>query len=142
MYRGILFALLMGSTAGASAQQVFKCVVPGKPVSYQSQPCPGQAVRAWDAVPDPDNPYLRARLAQMDQEVRQRRAAQRPYVASTGGGGGYSGSRASTRSISTTGSSTCDGAKQQRAAVYNVAGHRRSFALSRAMDDAVYNACK
>lgn len=139
MYRGIFaFSLLVLSDA-AFAQQVFKCVVPGKPVSYQSDPCPGQAEKAWDAVPDADNPYLRARLAQMDREVRQRRAAQRPYTASTGGGRAI-GASIPSRSISSSGA--CESARAQRDAVYRAAGHRRSFAVSRTMDDAVYNACK
>ncbi len=101
MYRGMAVLGLLMVTNAASAQQVFKCVVPGKPVSYQSAPCPGQAEKAWDAVPDADNPYLHARLAAMDREVRQRRAAQRPYVASTGGG--QLGAAMPARSITTTG---------------------------------------
>jgi hypothetical protein len=140
MYRGILAFMLLAVAGSVSAQQqVYKCVVPGKPVSYQSQPCPGQAVRAWDAVPDADNPYLRARLADMDREVRQRRAAQRPYTASTGGGRAI-GASIPSRTVSSSGA--CESARAQRDAVYRAAGHRRSFAVSRTMDDAVYNACK
>nr|WP_235499790.1 DUF4124 domain-containing protein [Stenotrophomonas acidaminiphila] len=130
------------------AQQVFKCVEKGKPDSYQSHPCAnGPAVKAWDAVPDQDNPYLRARLAQMQREVDARRAADAargPYMAGIRGGGvGASIPAAPSRSISRNSSSyACESARRQRDAVYNAAGHRRSFALSRAADNAVYDACR
>ena len=141
MYRGIFVASLLALSGSAGAQQVYKCVERGKPDSYQSHPCAnGPAVKAWEAVPDQDNPYLRARLAQMEREVAARRAAQRPYVASVGGGGG---GRATGATIRTTGSSyACESAKRQRDVVYNAAGTRRSFALSSAYDNAVHNACK
>jgi len=130
------------------AQQVFKCVEKGKPDSYQSHPCAnGPAVKAWDAVPDQDNPYLRARLAQLQREVDARRAADAargPYMAGIRGGGRGVGAFVPARSgsISTTSSYGCESAKRSRDAVYNAAGHRRSFAVSRAMDNAVYDACK
>lgn len=139
MYRGLFSLLLVLVPGVCSAQQVFKCVN-GKQVSYQSDPCPGQAVKAWEAVPDQDNPALRARLAQMEREVAARRAAQRPVMGTTGRGGGVgAGVPSRTQQSSSYG---CQAARSQRAAVYNAAGHRRSFALSRSMDDAVYNACK
>ncbi len=138
MYRGILMFSVLAFAGSASAQQVYKCVEPGKPISYQSQACPGQAVKAWDAVPDQDNPYLRARLAQMEREVAQRRAAQRPAVASVGG---YGASRATGASIRIT-SDACESARRQRAVVYNAAGLRRSFSTSSTMDNIVHNACK
>ncbi|WP_312346732.1 DUF4124 domain-containing protein [Stenotrophomonas acidaminiphila] len=130
------------------AQQVFKCVEKGKPDSYQSHPCANApAVKAWDAVPDRENPYLRARLAQMQREVDARRvadAARGPYMAGIRGGGfGAAIPAAPSRSVSRNSSSyACESARRQRDAVYSGAGHRRSFAVSRAMDNAVYDACK
>lgn len=147
MHRGILVVGLLALSGGTAAQQVYKCVERGKPDSYQSHPCAnGAPVKAWDAVPDRDNPYLRARLAQMEREVAARRAAQRPVVAGIGGGSRGGGvhipSTNGGGAVHTSSSYACEGAKRQRAAVYDAAGHRRSFALSRSMDDAVYNACK
>ena len=139
MYRGIFVASLLALSGSAGAQQVYKCVERGKPDSYQSHPCAnGPAVKAWEAVPDQDNPYLRARLAQMEREVAARRAAQRPYVASVGGGGGGRGTGAVIRTTS----DACESAKRHRDLVYNAAGTRRSFSTSRTMDNIVHNACK
>ena len=53
-----------------AARQVHKCVERGKLDSYQSQPCAnGAPVKAWDAVPDRDNPNLRSRLVTTLQAI-------------------------------------------------------------------------
>lgn len=139
---GSVFVLLSFTLSRACfAQQVYKCAEPGKPISYQSHPCAAvEPSKTWDASPMREDPYLPARLAQMEREVAARRAARGPYVASIGGGGGGRGGRGV--SIPAASSAACAAAKRHRDAVYNAAGHRRTFALSRSYDDAVYNACK
>ncbi|WP_232522663.1 DUF4124 domain-containing protein [Stenotrophomonas acidaminiphila] len=114
------------------AQQVFKCVEKGKPDSYQSHPCAsGQAAKAWDASPvaEPSNAEL-WRLYRMRQQLDRRYAADRQARASSYFVPGSSSSNA------------CESAKRSRAAVYEAAGHHRSFALSSAYDNAVHDACK
>lgn len=121
----------------ASAQHVYKCV-DGKSVSYQSDPCTnGDAAKSWAAVPEAENPYLKARLDRMQREVDARRAA---------GSGSYNASPrsrdASGASITTSSNYACESAKRQRAAAYEAAGTKRTFELSRRMDNLVHDACK
>lgn len=130
MYRCIFFLMLTAVSGTVSAQQVYKCV-DGKEVSYQSDPCPGQAAKAWDAAPvaGPSNAE-QWRLYRMKQELGRRYASDRAARES-----GYSIPGPSS-------SNACESAKRSRAAVYEAAGTKRTFALSSAYDNAVHDACK
>lgn len=130
MRTGLLGIGLLVFSGGLSAQQVFKCVS-GKQVSYQSQPCPGVAAKAWDAAPvaEPSN-------AELWRLYRNRQQLDRQYSADRAAG-------ASSYSIPAQSSNyACESARRSRAAAYEAAGTRRNFALSSAHDNAVQQACK
>ncbi len=122
-------------TGTACAQQVHKCV-DGDHTVYQSAPCAsGEAARTWDAPPDVPNPRRQARLdAIQDQlEARKRAQTRRQPVARGGQGAAISLYRDPER---------CEAAKARRAAAFEAAGSRRTFELTRRMDDLVFDACK
>jgi len=119
-------------SGGVSAQQVYKCVN-GKQVSYQSDPCPGTAVKSWDATPEPVNPYLEQRLDAMRQEQAQRHVA-RPAQQRAGQPVGHSIQHGRNRN-------ECDSAKADRAAAYEQLGVRRTFSQSSYWDNRVQQAC-
>lgn len=128
----LLATLVAGS---ASAQQVHKCVEGGK-TAYQSAPCANGAPRkSWDATPQPETYENRRRLEQIRQDNRSRgrgQSYQSPARASASGTV-VSQYREPDR---------CQAAKDRRDAAYRAVGVRRSFELSRQMDDDVYAACK
>ncbi|MHC5147928.1 hypothetical protein [Stenotrophomonas rhizophila] len=128
----LLAAMAAGS---ASAQQVHKCVEGGK-TSYQSAPCANSAPqKTWDATPQYDTYENQLRLERIRQDMRQRDQRQ-SYQASSGGG---------VRGVVVSQykePDRCQAAKDHRDAVYRAAGIKRSFELSRQMDDKVYAACK
>lgn len=131
MYRGILGIILFLLAGYSHAQQVFKCV-DGKDVSYQSDPCPGAAVKSWDAAPvsEPSNAE-QWRIYRMRRQLDQRYANDRGAAASASGGMG-----------SPNRSNACESARRGRAAAYEVAGVKRDFAMSSYWDNVVHNACK
>ncbi len=130
MLRGIVVVLLLVCSGSVAAQQVHKCVN-GKQVSYQSEPCPGQVQKTWDATPQSVDPYLERRLDLMRQEQAQRNAAPvRQQFRSTG------------RSIPLgQDQSACERAKAERKAAYDRVGVNRTFALSSHWDGIVQKAC-
>lgn len=128
----LLLAALV--TSPASAQQVHKCVEGGK-TSYQFAPCAnGAPQKTWDATPRYETYENQLRLERIRQDMRQRQ--QSSYRAASGGGGsGAVVSQYRERD-------RCQAAKDHRDAMYRAAGLKRSFELSRQMDDQVYEACK
>ncbi|MEE7546144.1 DUF4124 domain-containing protein [Xanthomonas sp. Kuri4-1] len=125
--------MVLAFVAGAApAQQVFKCVN-GKSVTYQSEPClPGQAVKAWDAVPEQRNYENEARIEAMRQQLRGNSYQPRQLTPHS------TGARVSV----SRNDSQCQIAKANREVVYKAAGLRRTFAVSRLQDDLVHEACK
>lgn len=119
----------------AQAQQVHKCIEAGKTV-YQSQPCAtGQPLKSWSAAIAPRSSQTLAaerEIAAMRRENAQRQQPQaRTHVRQ-----GFvipNGQSSPSR---------CQAAKDHRDSVYEAVGVKRSFALSRTLDDAVYQACK
>lgn len=128
----LLLAALV--TSPAFAQQVHKCVEGGK-TSYQSVPCAnGAPQKTWDATPQHETYENQLRLERIRQDMRQRQ--QSSYRAAAGGGAsGAVVSQYRERD-------RCQAAKDHRGAMYRAAGLKRSFELSRQMDDQVYEACK
>jgi hypothetical protein len=128
----LLLAALVASPV--SAQQVHKCVEGGK-TSYQSAPCAnGAPQKTWDATPQHETYENQLRLERIRQDMRQRQ--QSSYRAASGGGAnGAVVSQYRERD-------RCQAAKDHRDAMYRAAGLKRSFELSRQMDDQVYEACK
>ncbi|MGR4896956.1 DUF4124 domain-containing protein [Stenotrophomonas sp. LARHCG68] len=132
MYRGFfVFTLLAVAGSVSAQQQVYKCVN-GKQVSYQSDPCPGQAVKAWDATPEPVRPYVDPRF---EQRAQPEMAVSMPSRRSTSAPGGHSISIARDRD-------RCEQARAGRAAAYQRAGVSRGFELSSYWDNRVQDACK
>ena len=131
MYRWILGACFFLVAGYGHAQQAFKCVN-CKDVSYQSDPCPGAAVKSWDAAPvsEPSNAE-QWRIYRMRRQLDQRYANDRGAAASASGGMG-----------SPNRSNACESARRGRAAAYEVAGVKRDFAMSSYWDNLVHNACK
>lgn len=128
----LLLAALVASPV--SAQQVHKCVEGGK-TSYQSAPCAnGAPQKTWDATPQHETYENQLRLERIRQDMRQRQRSS--YRAAAGGGA--SGAVVSLYRER----DRCQAAKDHRDAMYRAAGLKRSFELSRQMDDQVYEACK
>lgn len=125
-----LALLALAIVVPAQAQQVHKCRERGQ-VVYQSAPCAsGQAEKAWDATPVPEQSNAEKwRLYRIDRQLKSRNASS----------GGYAGG--ATVSDSANGSA-CQTAKASRAAAYEAAGVHRDFALSSYWDNVVHNACK
>jgi len=130
------FVLLALCLAGpAAAQQVYKCVDGGNTV-YQSDPCAsGRAEKRWDAVPEAPNPDRQARLAAMQRELEVRRRSGTRVRSPQGAVSGVAISQYRDPHA-------CEAAKAQRAAAFEAAGSRRTFELTRRMDDRVFDACK
>lgn len=128
-----VFAVVLALAAfPASAQQIYKCVQ-GKQTVYQSDPCPGQAVKAWDATPEPYDPR---KAAQVEAARRQVQASNAPRP--TYGSSGPSGTRVTIARDP----STCEHEKAARASAYAAAGTRRTFKMSSYWDNRVQQACK
>jgi len=126
----LVLACFSGS---AFAQQVFKCEH-GKEVSYQSDPCPGQAAKAWDATPRPIDPDKAARVQAAQQQLDAARASRPVYVAQTASVGAVVGIAADAQ--------RCDAAKRSRERVLETVGDRRSVELTRKLDAEVFTACR
>ena len=132
----ILGLLLAGLAASAGAQSVYKCRdAKGQPV-YQSEPCPG-AEKRWDTQPSTTtwDDYYKRQAAERKIAADRRHMRARANEISRGEG-------PVGASVSTANADACRRAKAQRQAAYDVAGLKRSFQLSRQMDEMVYNACK
>jgi len=119
----------------AQAQQVHKCMEAGKAV-YQSQPCAtGQPLKSWSAAVAPRSPETLAAERHIssirDENSRRQQPRTRTYALP---GVVIPNGQASP--------SRCQAAKDHRNSVYEAVGVKRSFALSRTLDDAVYQACK
>lgn len=130
----LVLVLLCGS-GNAAAQKVHKCVE-ARGTVYQSEPCAsGQAARTWDAKPDTPDAQQKARQQAIQKELDERkepRARTRP-VQRGQQGAAISMYRDPER---------CEAARARRAAAFEAAGSRRTFELSRRMDDLVFDACK
>lgn len=128
--------LVLAYSASGQTQQVNKCVTKAG-TEYRSGPCDdGVAAKTWSAQVAPRSPEVVANERRLDQ-IRQESAARsqraRPAPASRGAAIQFSQYEDPDR---------CAWAKAQRAAAFEAAGHRRTFALSRQMDDLVYESCK
>ncbi|WP_407469541.1 hypothetical protein ABFU38_10425 [Xanthomonas campestris pv. raphani] len=127
----VLFAAAVFSAQG---QQVYKCVA-GKQVTYQSEPClPGQAVKAWEAKPEQIDYSNQARLDAMSRQLRASNSAAPAYYPQGEAMGAAIGMSRDQR--------RCENAKRERQRRLDAVGHRRTFELSRRLDDMVYDACK
>ncbi|PPU06819.1 DUF4124 domain-containing protein [Xanthomonas arboricola pv. corylina] len=126
------FAILLALAISVpvQAQQVHKCRERGQ-VVYQSAPCTsGQAEKAWDATPVPEQSNAEKwRLYRIDRQLKARNASS----------GGYAGGATVADSAN---GSACQSAKAGRAAAYEAAGVHRDFAMSSYWDNMVHNACK
>ncbi|MBB4124862.1 hypothetical protein GGR77_000133 [Xanthomonas translucens] len=126
----IFLAFWAASAVPVHAQQVYKCIS-GKQVSYQSAPCAtGQAAKAWDATPQPIDPYQERRLQAISDELRASNAPA-PVYRTTGASVGLARD-----------ANACESARAGREAAYKAVGVRRSFELSSYWDNRVQQACK
>ena len=130
--------LLLLPGVGA-AQQVYKCVTP-KETTYQSQPCVGtEPVKTWDAQVSPRTQRMPTPAESTAQVVQGRASPGRHRPAA------HTGQSAQGHVIQApreTGTDRCVAAKRHRDATLEAMGNRRNYASSRALDDAVYQACK
>lgn len=130
MALALALALVVASPL-AAAHQVFKCV-DGTQVSYQSEPCPGRATRAWDAKPQRFDPYKAARVEATRRQMARANAARRAS--------GYRRYR-STQSRRSS-ANECATVRTQRDAAYARVGLHRTFQFSSDWDNRVQQACK
>jgi len=132
----LFIGMVLFSAAPLHAQQIYKCTEKGA-TTYQSQPCQnGAAVKTWeyDASAAPARRYERPSTPSTPVAPRER-SAMRAVSAQPEGGRLHhiSQYREPDR---------CQQAKAQRAATFEAAGIRRTYELSRQMDDLVFAACK
>ncbi|QHB71573.1 hypothetical protein [Stenotrophomonas sp. 364] len=131
-------------------QQIHKCRVAGV-ATFQRHACAeGQAEQAWEVDAVPAERQHAARIEAIRRELQARKRAQEPQ-------GRAPADPRPRRSTSPRGRTRgpvgavialhhqprmCAKAKRQRDVAYRKAGMSRSFALSRRMDDAVFDACR
>lgn len=109
----------------ASAQTLYRCVEPGKPTSYQNQPCPptSTTASAVDYVPDRHVPVPASPTAPATP-IRRR----------PGGGKLHSISRAASPSA-------CEAARRRRESVLGTNNQGGNVDVRRDLNDAVAEAC-
>lgn len=142
--RVVLLALVLAMPA--SAQQVYKCVE-GRQVSYQSEPCAGETIKAWDAKPERIDPAKEARIEALRRQVRTTKVPRSVKPPS--------GVAAGAKISIVADEAKCKAAKRDRDKTLRNAelrlqknSRRRrtfesgTFELSRMLDDQVYSACK
>lgn len=128
--------LLMGLTASAMGQSIYKCRDTKGQAVYQSDPCP-EAEKRWDTPQDvAEQGFTQAQIdANAKIEADRRHMRQRARDLSSRG-------RPVGASITGSNPGRCESAKRDRDAVLKAAGLSRNFQMLRALDDAVWNACK
>lgn len=132
-------------------QQIHKCRVDGV-ATFQRHPCTdGQAVQAWEVDVVPAQRQHAARIEAIRRELQARKRAlelqRRPSVDPRPRRGSPSPRRRTRGSPGAVIAlhhqpRACAKAKRRREAAYQKAGMARSLALSRRMDDAVFDACR
>lgn len=136
--------LLCALTVPSTAQQVYKCVTKAG-AEYQSAPCAsGEAAKTWAVDVAPRSASVIENEQHLDKLRQQNAAAiaprptrSNPTYRSNGGSGGRIHHISQYKDPN-----ACEAAKAERARVYEAVGMRRSFELSRRMDDQVWSACK
>lgn len=133
----IAIALMVASSA-AGAQTLYKCVVSGKPTSYQSHPCENQrsTVKTWAAQPEaePTNSELWRQYY-----AKKRGEADSRYLSNLAGRSRGAASQGAAMRSATNSAGNCQSMKSMRdAAVNNDTG----YAARRQWADQVYDACK
>lgn len=120
--------VLVASTAHAG--EVYKCVK-GKQVSFQSEPCASdqEVKRIVPFVPDAEEPAWQRRQ-RTEQQMAERYARERQQASMT------------AIPPAPQVPDACAQAKAHREFVLAQVGLRRTFDLLRALDEAVYEACK
>lgn len=144
MFTRIAAGLLLCALAVPSvAQQVYKCVTKAG-TEYQSEPCAsGEAAKTWTVDVAPRSASVIANEQRLDSIRQQNAAAIAPRPARANRAYRSSGGGARLHHISQyKDPNACEAAKAERARVYEAVGMRRSFELSRRMDDRVWAACK
>jgi len=133
-------AVLLLPVPDAAAQAIYKCVVRGKPPSYQSEPCATNArvaaVRPYQPEPVPSAQDLQAR------RDRERRARQDSAYLSTLAGTTGRAVAPSRGAIVPVGSGQCEATKRERDAWERRVGLNRTIDALRAWNDRVYAACR
>lgn len=85
MHRILAGALLAGFTSASAAQAVYRCVQPGKPVSYQTDPCPKAAridsIREFTPERNPTANELAWKRYRTEQEMAARNLASAQHQA-------------------------------------------------------------
>lgn len=138
--RFVLAALLLALMPGVvCAQAVYKCVIKGKPPSYQSEPCPSNAKIAAIREYQPESPptYEQIQNRHRQEAKGRQESAYLSRIAGTDG-------RANTASghLLQVGGSECENAKRGRDAWERRVGLSRSFDTLRTWNDRVQRACR
>ena len=139
------------ATPAPQVQQIHKCRVAGV-ATFQRHACAdGQAEQAWEVDVVPAQRQHAARIEAIRRELEARRRAlelQRRPLVDPRPRRGSAPPRRRTRAPRDAlialhhQPRACAKAKRQREAAYRKAGMARSLALSRRMDDAVFDACR
>ncbi|WP_411851193.1 hypothetical protein ACLB90_00870 [Stenotrophomonas sp. LGBM10] len=142
MIRGVLVWL---ACMPAHAQAVYKCVS-GEQVRYQSAACTdSRTERSWHAVEGRPPQYYAAYVEALRRELKrtaaERRARSGPAAARRGRATPAPALRGHLISVHRD-PQACAAARQRREVAYRAVGLKRDFALSRRMDDQVFEACR
>ncbi|WP_422506895.1 hypothetical protein [Stenotrophomonas sp. GZD-301] len=145
MNRMIVAVLVVVACAPAQGQAVYKCVSGGQ-VRYQSAACSdGRTEQSWSAVQRRPVRYYAAYVEALRRELKRDAAA---------GGDPQEGTSPHQRRDKAPPAirghlisvhrdpQACAAARQRRDAAYRAVGLKRDFALSRRMDDQVFEACR
>lgn len=145
MFTRIAAGLLLCALAVPSvAQQIYKCVTKVG-TEYQSEPCAsGEAAKTWAVDVAPRSASVienERRLDNLRQQnaatIAPRQSRSNPTYRSSSGGGGRLHHISQHKDPN-----ACEAAKAERVRVYQAVGIRRSFELSRRMDNKDWAACK
>ncbi|MGA6182207.1 DUF4124 domain-containing protein [Stenotrophomonas sp. NPDC077421] len=145
MNRMIWSVLVWLACMPAHAQTVYKCVSAGQ-ARYQSAACPeGRTEQTWSAVQHRPVRYYAAYVEALRRELKRdaaaRRGRQAMPAARRGRATAAPGVRGHLISVHRD-PQACAAARQRREAAHRAAGLTRDLALSRRLDDAVFEACR
>lgn len=145
MNRMIVAVLVVVACAPAQGQAVYKCVSAWQ-VRYQSAACSdGRTEQTWNAVQNRPVRYYAAYVEALRRELKRDAAARRARQAVPAARRGRATASPAIRGhlISVhRDPQACAAARQRREAAYRAVGLKRDFALSRRMDDQVFEACR
>lgn len=131
-------------SGAVSAQAIYKCVEPGKPVSYQSEPCSRaartDAVRPYTPEPEPTAEERRAR-ALLEQKARRESEYLSRLAGTSRAGSGNGAAQGASIQTRPRSPGACEAARAARDAHVGRNNQGGSYESRQALNDAVARHC-